>query len=130
MTAPPKFLWPAEGNEVSYDEVQRLIAYPPEARDVTLIDVRGKEEFLQGSIPTSVNLPLDELENTVHLPAEDFFQTYQFEQPKPHSKIVLTCRSGRRSALAHQKLLEAGFVSVLNYPGSWIEFSSRLPAKA
>ncbi|ORX81401.1 Rhodanese-like protein [Basidiobolus meristosporus CBS 931.73] len=128
-TNPTGSLWPTQGTEITYEGIQTLIAHPPETRGILLIDVRGREEFLQGHIPTSVNLPLDELEKALHLSDEEFFRTYQFQPPKPHSRIVVSCRSGSRSTRAHKWLLEAGFQSVLNYPGGWIEFSTRQPAR-
>lgn len=65
-----------------------------------MIDVREKDEVMQGSIPSAVNLPLTELSGALHLPPTDFLRIYGFPKPKPDQEIIFYCRSGKRSASA------------------------------
>ncbi|MBI5546045.1 MAG: rhodanese-like domain-containing protein [Deltaproteobacteria bacterium] len=65
-----------------------------------LVDVRTPAEYADGHIDGALNVPLHEvLERSGELGAKD--------QP-----LVLYCRSGRRSALAAQKLQGLGFTLV------------------
>jgi phage shock protein E len=65
-----------------------------------IIDVRTPEEFAQGHYPGAKNIPVGELMIRLNeLGATD----------KP---IVLYCRSGRRSAMAKQILIDQGFTDV------------------
>jgi rhodanese-related sulfurtransferase len=68
-------------------------------QSVILIDVREPAEFAAEHIPGAILLPLSQ---------------FNFDKIPPTSdrQVVLYCRSGKRSAIAAQKLLESGFESV------------------
>ncbi|XP_013788659.1 uncharacterized protein LOC106472554 [Limulus polyphemus] len=86
---------PIKITEVSFEELSALI----NASDVTLIDVRTPEELKEvGMIPTSVNVPLAEVEQAFQLPSNEFKEKYGFPLPsKDDGNVVMTCRSGRRA---------------------------------
>lgn len=65
-----------------------------------MIDVREPDEVLQGSIPSSVNLPLSVLSNSLHTPAAVFKKQFGFDKPKREQEIIFYCRSGKRSSSA------------------------------
>lgn len=71
---------------------------------VTLIDVRTAEEFATGSIEGAVNIPLDDLRESLHLISHD----------KP---VVLYCGVGLRGYLASNILKQRGFKDVRNLVG-------------
>ncbi|KAK9686852.1 hypothetical protein K7432_015000 [Basidiobolus ranarum] len=121
-----EFEWPSQGHEVSYEDIRQIISNP---REIVLIDVRGREEFNMGNIPNSVNLPLDELNDSMSITNDEFLKKFGFIRPQIDTKIVLTCRTGRRSGIAYGHLLDFGYKSVLNYPGSWNEYSERISGK-
>jgi rhodanese-related sulfurtransferase len=79
----------------------------------TVVDVRTLEEFAEGHVPGSINLPLHEL------PA-------RFEElrglPEP---LIMCCRSGVRSDHAMHFLLEQGFTDVQN-GGPWQNVQAQL----
>lgn len=58
-----------------------------------IVDVRTKEEFASGHVVNAINIPLDDLESTT------------FDKTKT---IIVYCKSGRRSALAYEKLTSLG----------------------
>lgn len=63
---------------------------------VCLLDVRSPSEFSSAHIPSSHNVPLDELgEHTVALAGIS-------------APVVIVCRSGARAAKAHRHLKDAG----------------------
>lgn len=64
------------------------------AGNIRLIDVRTAEEVAQGTIPGAEHIPLDQFD-PAKLGADD------------GREVVLYCRSGRRSAIAGEKLAAA-----------------------
>lgn len=71
--------------------------------DAIIIDVRTAEEFAQGHLSGATRLDITNGEFLAALPALD-----------PKAQYLLYCRSGNRSGLAQQAMLEAGFSSVTN----------------
>jgi len=70
------------------------------AEGAKLVDVRTAAEFSQGHIEGAVLIPFDEISaRSAEVGAKD----------KP---VVLYCRSGRRSAIAREKLISLGFTAV------------------
>lgn len=71
--------------------------------DIVLIDVRTKDEFLEGSIESAINLPLQDIPYNI-----DELDEYR------DSKIVIYCRSGHRSITACNLLSVEGFDNLYN----------------
>jgi len=65
-----------------------------------LIDVREPDEVIQGSIPSSVNIPLSILPASLYMKAEDFEKKFGFRKPRRDQEIIFYCRSGARAATA------------------------------
>lgn len=74
--------------------------------DILLLDVRTEEEYIVGSIPGSVLLPLDTI--------EDNMETLY---PDKDAEIFVYCRSGNRSKTAANLLLELGYKHVYDLGG-------------
>ena len=72
----------------------------------TIIDVRTAEEFAAGHIEGAINIPFDQIVAGVEKIGL-----------KNDASIVLYCRSGRRSRLADESLLQAGFTDSVNAGG-------------
>jgi len=105
-----------------------------------LIDVREPEEVIQGSIPSSVNIPLSILPGSLYMNAKEFEKKFGFKKPERDQEIVFYCRSGVRAATAgdiakkngYEKLvcqastprdpLTLSHVRLYNYRGSWLEW--------
>lgn len=96
------------GRDKSKSGETNLVNY----RTAFLVDVRTPEEFLEGSVPGAVNIPLDVLETKL-----DLF--------KNKSAIVLFCRTGNRAGQAKTILMQHGLTNVFN-GGSWQEVNSVL----
>ncbi len=75
-----------------------------ENAEYALIDVRTPEEFSEGHIPLSVNYPLDTLKQGIPAIPKD-------------RKIIVYCKSGKRSSEARLILRRQGFENVENYGG-------------
>lgn len=79
-------------------------------------------------IPSAVNVPLTEL--TAALKAiEDGTQTkwfldkFSFAPPKRDDKLIVYCRSGKRSQKAFDYFTAHGFKNIRNYRGSWLDWT-------
>ena len=71
-----------------------------------LLDVRTAEEFLEQRIEGAILIPDDQI-------AAEAEKTL----PDKDATILVYCRSGRRSALAAQKLAELGYPSIYDFGG-------------
>jgi rhodanese-related sulfurtransferase len=74
--------------------------------DDVLIDVRTVLEYMEGNIPGSINIPVDELRNRLH------------ELDKKEN-IFIYCQIGLRGYLAQRILLQNGFENVQNISGGY-----------
>ena len=90
------------------DKAKALLA---SEEDIVLLDVRTAEEFAGGHIPGALLLPYDEI--TASSAAKLV--------PSKKAKIIVYCRSGRRSAIAARTLQDLGYESVADLGGimSW-----------
>lgn len=79
------------------------LAAPAQAKSPIWIDVRTPHEHAQGHVPQSLNIPYDEIEQHIAAAA-----------PDKNTPIALYCRSGRRSEIARQTLLQLGYTQVQN----------------
>lgn len=80
-----------------------------------LLDVRTKEEFMQGAAPQATNLPVDELRGRLGELAKDAI-------------IYPYCRVGQRSYIATRILKQHGF-DVKNMSGGFLTYKAQNPDK-
>jgi phage shock protein E len=73
--------------------------------DAFLVDVRTPQEFAEGNVVGSVNIPLDKIDA-------------QLAKFKNKENIMVFCRSGNRSGQAKLILEQNGFTNVVN-AGTW-----------
>ena len=69
-------------------------------QDAFLIDVREKDEVMQGMVPSAVNVPLTELSGAFKLRDGEWSRRYGFPKPTSEQELIFYCRSGKRSATA------------------------------
>ena len=91
-----------QSGRLDSDALQKLITEKRE--DYILVDVRTKQEYESGYIPTAINIPYREIGE--YLPTDD-----------RSAKIILYCRSGRRSGIAKDTLDKLGFNNVIDFGG-------------
>lgn len=85
-------------------------------KSAKVIDVRTTAEFSSGNVRDSINIPVDQVVNSV-----EKFKS----MPKP---IVLCCASGARSEMAAEYLTNIGIDEVYN-GGSWKDVEMQLIGK-
>lgn len=105
--APEKAV-PTKRIDVTNDMLREMLAAN---KDLFILDVRGPEELISGPAP---------LENTVNIPLPEIGQRYN-ELPRD-KEIMVVCRTGRRSAIAADFLIDAGFPRVYNLLGGMTEY--------
>ena len=71
-----------------------------------ILDVRTQEEYDEGHIPGAILIPNTEIEDR----AED-------EMTDKNQLILVYCRSGRRSKLAAEILVELGYTNIREFGG-------------
>ena len=87
--------------------------------DALILDVREDKEFTAGHIPKARHIPLGKLAGRL--------QELDKHKSKP---ILVTCRSGQRSARACGMLKKAGFETVFNQAGGIIAWErANLPVE-
>lgn len=74
--------------------------------DYVIIDARTQEEFDAGHIPGAVLIPEYEIA-----------QRAENELPDKNQLILVYCRSGRRSKIASQALVDLGYTNVKEFGG-------------
>jgi rhodanese-related sulfurtransferase len=103
-------VWSFIGSKISgIEQADTLKATRLFNDDALVIDVREEKEFATGHIPKARHIPLGQLSS--RLQELDKFKS------KP---ILVTCRSGQRSARACGMLKKAGFETVYNQAGGII----------
>ena len=83
------------------------------AQKAVIIDVRENDEWLAQHIKGAIHIPLDQLENRLA----------KLSQYKD-STVIMHCRSGRRSRLAGEILMAAGFKDVYNLKGGLLAWEA------
>lgn len=89
----------------NHAEMDEGVALYRKTEGAVLLDVRTPEEYAQGHVPESVNLPLDEI------------QTVLERFPERDTPLFVHCRSGARSARAVKTLVQLGYGNVVDIGG-------------
>ena len=89
--------------QISQDEAKRLM---DTKKDLVIIDARTESEFSEGHIPNAILIP----EYEISTRAEN-------EIADKDTLILVYCRSGRRSKIAAEALVELGYTNVKEFGG-------------
>ena len=90
-----------------------------------LIDVRTMAEYDAGYIPGAANISRGVLEFKIG--KEDVWDNMGLYIPEKADPIILSCRSGGRSALAAKTLMELGYEKVYSLAGGWKAWHEAYP---
>jgi len=105
---PTSIIIAEKGEKEMYEQIT-----PQEAKKIMdsgeehiILDTREQDEFDEGHIPGAILIPYTEIENK----AEEIL-------PDKDKLILVYCRSGRRSKIASQSLVELGYTNVKEFGG-------------
>lgn len=82
-----------------------------ETKDIMLLDIREPDEYTKLHIPGSINVPRGILEQACEW---DYDETVPELVSGRGREIVVICRSGKRSVLAADVMVQMGFVNVVS----------------
>lgn len=108
--------------EITIDEFKKM--YDGEDYFV-LIDVRTMKEYDAGYIPGAAHISRGKLE--FDIAKEEVWDEMGLYIPEKTDPIVLSCRTGGRSALAAKSLMEMGYENVMSLAGGWKAFHENHP---
>lgn len=89
--------------KISHVEAKKII---DSEESVIILDVREQDEINEGYI-----------EGAVFIPKGDISEKAQKVIPDKNKKILVYCRSGKRSRKACEKLVEMGYKNVYDFGG-------------
>jgi len=96
------------GSEMKYKKITHVEAKKimDTEKDIIILDVRTPEEFADSYIDGAINIPNEQIKDSL------------LEQiPDKSAKILVYCRSGRRSQEAAKKLIKIGYTNVYDFGG-------------
>lgn len=93
-------------NSKTYKTISATEAKNMMNENTIILDVRTPAEYEINHIKDAINIPLDEIDETVASQLKDKKQT-----------ILVYCQSGNRSKQASQKLVDLGYTSIYNFGG-------------
>ncbi|MDO5557426.1 MAG: rhodanese-like domain-containing protein [Clostridia bacterium] len=85
---------------IKYRQLQSFLNEHPY---VVIIDVRSNQEYREGHVSKSINIPLYELERNINKVI-----------PNLQTEILVYCKSGARSKKAVEKLKKKGYTNIYN----------------
>lgn len=97
---------------VTVDEAKRLIE---SKRDTLVVDVREKDEYLQGHIKGALHIPRGVLEMAV----DRTTPAYDPRFADPSKTIIVHCAAGGRSAMVTLTMKIMGFTNVCSMEGGY-----------
>lgn len=96
------------GEKMTYTQIKaaEAKALMDSEEDYVILDVRTAEEYAQGHIPQAVLLPHEDISAKAHVVL-----------PEKDQLILVYCRSGRRSKIAAEALVDLGYTNVKEFGG-------------
>lgn len=91
-----------ENGMISVEEVNEIVENYESCDNVYVLDVREVDEYEEGHIKNSINIPLGSL------------TTIDYDK---NAKIIVYCRSGNRSKTAKELLEKLGYTNVYDMGG-------------
>lgn len=97
-----------EGEKAMFEQItqQQAKKIMDSGEEYILLDTREQSEFDEGHIPGAILIPYTEIENK----AEQII-------PDKNAQILVYCRSGRRSKIASESLVNLGYTNVKEFGG-------------
>lgn len=83
------------------------------------LDVRTPQEFEQGHYEGAKNVPLMLMESGSMTKNPEFMNAISAEFKDKDAKIVVSCKVGRRGAMAVSAMQDAGYTNLTNMEGGY-----------
>ncbi|SCV05886.1 LANO_0H17348g1_1 [Lachancea nothofagi CBS 11611] len=112
-----------DGQNYDFSQVKSFVSSGDSSK--TLIDVREPNEYAEGHIPGSSNMPFRSHPLALRIPSREFEKDFGFQKPDKNQELVLLCASGRRASQSREEALKAGYKQVSVYPGSMSDWVAK-----
>lgn len=95
-------------NNATYEQItaEQAKTIMDTEKDYVIIDARTEEEFAEGHIENAILIPEYEIANRA-----------EKELPDKEQLVLVYCRSGRRSKIASEELVNLGYTNVKEFGG-------------
>ncbi|XP_077279544.1 rhodanese domain-containing protein CG4456 isoform X2 [Temnothorax americanus] len=109
--------------EVNYEQLLEEQKDP----NTLIVDIREPSEISEtGALPGSIHIPMGDVRNVFeNFSEEEFREKYGKPKPTTDTKIIFSCRSGKRSASMRQTMQNIGYARAHHYPGGWLEWEEK-----
>ncbi|KAL6858482.1 Rhodanese-like protein [Trichoderma novae-zelandiae] len=108
-----------------FDEVKALVENKDPEHKVVIVDVREPHELLDtGKIPGAINIPITSAVQSFHISDDDFEDLHGYARPPKDAPLVFYCKAGVRARAAAGLAQHAGWATVGEYPGSWLDWDA------
>lgn len=104
--------------QISVEEVQTILSDNP---NQVYIDVRTEQEFLNGHVPGSINIPAFVMNHEIgsmQPNLDDLLQQVETKFKKDH-QLIIGCQMGGRSQAACEYLQGSGYENLCNVAGGF-----------
>tara|TARA_B000000460_G_C21493950_1_gene382992 strand:+ start:456 stop:755 length:300 start_codon:yes stop_codon:yes gene_type:complete len=91
---------------ISLDEAQFLLGHP----DTVIVDIRDRESYEDGSIPKSINISAENIDNFL-------------EKTDREINLLVYCYVGNSSKGASEYFVQNGFKTVFSLDGGYEEYA-------
>lgn len=90
---------------------------------MSIVDVRPKEFYDEGHIPTAINIPLIEFEHLALADeAEEMSRAYRLRALGPNEPLIIYCQIGKHAKQCCDLLEKAGYSKLYLYSGSFLNW--------
>ena len=93
---------------ISLDEAQLLLEHP----DTVIVDIRDRESYEYGSIPKSINISAENIDNFL-------------EKTDREINLLVYCYVGNSSKGASEYFVQNGFKTVFSLDGGYEEYARK-----
>lgn len=116
----------SEGDKKDLKVSYKDILEAQKKENVLIIDVREQFEIDEtGKLPGSIHIPMADVSNMLTTLSEtNFKEKYGKEKPTKETKIILSCRSGKRSGMVQEMIQAMGYKNAYNYTGGYLDWEN------
>lgn len=89
-----------------------------------ILDVREPDEYSEGHIPNSHNMPFKSSPDALSLDDSTFKSKFGFAKPSTDKTLVFSCLSGMRAGKSEELAAKYGYPNRMTYSGSFKDWKA------
>ncbi|CAF4779843.1 unnamed protein product [Pieris macdunnoughi] len=117
LTLKQSYVTKIDEHVATYEEVAQSVNKPKKM----IVDVRNQDEIkTTGQIPSSINIPLKNIQEVLESMSEAEFQKkYHRSKPSQSDELIFYCKSGKRATEATNVALKLGYSKSKKFLPGW-----------